>query len=74
MTKGGPAEVGGLKGGDIIIRFGDTKIGGLEDFDGALRTHRAGDKVPVRVKREGKEVQLEVTLEPRAGERKGLFR
>jgi hypothetical protein len=64
VTKGGPAEVGGLKGGDIIIRFGDAKIGGLEDFDGALRTHRAGDKVPVRVKREGKEVQLEVTLEP----------
>jgi hypothetical protein len=67
VTKGGPAEVGGLKGGDIIIRFGDTKIAGLEDFDGALRTHRAGDKVPVRVKREGKEVQLEVTLEPPRG-------
>lgn len=64
VTKGGPAEVGGLKGGDIIIKFGDTKITGLDDFDGALRQHRAGDKVPVRVKREGKEVQAEVTLEP----------
>ena len=41
VTKGGPAEVGGLKGGDIIIRFGDTKIAGLDDFDGALRQHRA---------------------------------
>jgi S1-C subfamily serine protease len=64
VTKGGPAEVGGLKAGDIIIKFGDTKIAGLDDFDGALRQHRAGDKVPVRVKRDGKEVPLEVTLEP----------
>jgi hypothetical protein len=64
VTKGGPAEVGGLKEGDIIIKFGDTKITGLDDFDGALRTHRAGDKVPLRVKRDGKEVPLEVTLEP----------
>ena len=46
VTKGGPADVGGLKGGDVIIRFGDSKIADLEDFDGALRQHRAGDKVP----------------------------
>jgi hypothetical protein len=67
VTKGGPAEVGGLKSGDIITRLGDTKVSGLEDFDAALREHRAGDKVPVRVKRAGKEVQLEVTLEPPRG-------
>jgi len=64
VTKGGPADTGGLAAGDIIIRLGETKIASLEDFDAALRTHRAGDKVPVRVKRGGKEVQLEVTLEP----------
>jgi hypothetical protein len=64
VTKGGPAEVAGLKGGDVIIRLGDSKIAGLEDFDSALREHRAGDKVAVRVKRDGKELQLEVSLEP----------
>jgi hypothetical protein len=64
VTKGGPADVAGLKGGDVITRLGDTKISGLEDFDSALREHRAGDKVPVRVKRDGKELQLEVRLEP----------
>ena len=35
VTKGGPAERGGLKAGDIIIEFGDSKIGNLEDFDSA---------------------------------------
>ncbi len=53
-----------LKAGDVIVRLGDAKIAGLEDFDGALRAHRAGDKVAVQVKRGGKEVQLEVRLEP----------
>jgi hypothetical protein len=64
VTKGGPAERGGLKAGDIIIRFGDSKIGNLEDFDSALRKFKAGDKVPVVVKRGSDEVKLEVTLDP----------
>lgn len=64
VTKGGPADRGGLKAGDVIVRLGDAKIAGLEDFDAALRTHLAGDKVAVRVKRGGMEVQLEVRLEP----------
>ncbi len=64
VTKASPAEVGGLKAGDVIIHFGESKIGGLDDFDSALRKHRAGDKVPLTVRRDGKEVKLEVTLDP----------
>ena len=64
VSKGGPAERGGLKAGDNIIQFGDSKIGNLEDFDSALRKFKAGDKVPVTVKRGGKEVKLEITLDP----------
>jgi hypothetical protein len=64
VTKGGPAERGGLKAGDIIIQLGDSKIGNLEDFDSALRKYKAGDKVPVIVKRAAEQVKLEVTLDP----------
>ncbi len=64
VSKGGPAEQGGLKAGDIIVQFGDSKIGNLEDFDNALRKYKAGDKVTVTVKRDGKQVKLEVTLDP----------
>jgi hypothetical protein len=64
VTKGSPAERGGLKGGDIMIQFGESKIGGLEDFDSALRKYKAGDRVPIVVRRDGKEVKLEVTLDP----------
>jgi Zn-dependent M28 family amino/carboxypeptidase len=64
VTKGGPADRAGLKPGDNIIQLGDSKIGNLEDFDSALRKYKAGDKVPVVVKRAGKEVKVEVTLDP----------
>jgi hypothetical protein len=64
VTKGSPAERGGLQAGDVIIGVGDNKIGSLADFDSALRKFKADDKVPVVVKRSGKELKLEVTLEP----------
>lgn len=59
-----PADKGGLKAGDAIIKLGDNKIGNLEDFDGALRKYKAGDKVPVVVKRAGQELTLNVVLDP----------
>ncbi len=63
VTKGGPAEKGGLLAGDIIIQLGESKVGNLEDFDSALRKFKAGDKAPVTVKRGKEEVKLEVLLE-----------
>ncbi|MGK3946309.1 PDZ domain-containing protein, partial [Streptomyces caeruleatus] len=62
VSKDSPAEKGGLKGGDVIIKFGDSKIGGLEDFDSALRKYKQGDKVKVVVQRGKEEVPLDVTL------------
>lgn len=62
VTKDGPAEKAGLKAGDIIIQLGESKIGGLEDFDSALRKFKGGDKVPVVVKRGKEQVKVEVTL------------
>ncbi|HEX4129112.1 MAG TPA: M20/M25/M40 family metallo-hydrolase [Pirellulales bacterium] len=64
VSKDGPAEKAGIQAGDIIIKLGDSRIGNLEDFDSALRKHKAGDKVPVIVKRDGTEVTITVTLDP----------
>jgi S1-C subfamily serine protease len=63
VTKDGPAEKGGLKEGDIIIRLGESKIGGLEDFDSALRKFKGGDTVPVVVQRGEEELTLQVKLD-----------
>ncbi|HEX4145692.1 MAG TPA: M28 family peptidase [Pirellulales bacterium] len=64
ITPGSPAERAGIKPKDVIIRLGESRIGNLEDFDSALRKHKAGDKVPVVVKRGKEEVKLTVTLDP----------
>ncbi|MDA1049926.1 MAG: M20/M25/M40 family metallo-hydrolase [Planctomycetota bacterium] len=63
-TKDSPADRAGIKAGDVIVKFGDSKIAGLEDIDGALRKFKAGDKVPVIILRDGKEMEVSVTLAP----------
>jgi len=64
VAPGSPAEKAGIKPGDVLVEFGENKIGNLMDFDGALRKYKAGDKVKMVVQRKDKEVKLEVTLDP----------
>ena len=64
VSPGSPAERAGIKEGDVIIQFGESKIGGLEDIDGALRKYKAGDSVPVVVLRGEDEQTISVTLDP----------
>ncbi len=59
---GSPAEKGGLKSGDRIIKINQTKIGNLEDFDLALRKFSAGDVIEVTAARGEQEVKLKITL------------
>jgi len=60
-----PAAKAGLKGGDVMVQFGDKPIKNLYDFTDALRRSKVGDVVEVRVLREGKEITAPVKLEQR---------
>lgn len=62
VSPGSPADKAGLKGGDSIVKLGEYKIGGLEDFDLALRKYSPGDEVKVVVQRDGEKKTLKVTL------------
>lgn len=62
VRPGSPAEKGGLKAGDIIIRFGGRAISNIYDYTDALASHRPGDVVEVIVQREGGQVTLQITL------------
>jgi len=62
VSEGGPAQLGGLQGGDIIIKFGEKKISNIYDFTYALADFVPGDKVNVIVKRGEEEKTFELTL------------
>jgi Zn-dependent M28 family amino/carboxypeptidase len=65
VRPGSPAAKAGLKGGDIMIGFGDKPINNLYDFTYALRNSKVGDVVEVKYLRDGKEQTASVTLEAR---------
>jgi len=67
VVENGPAAKGGLKGGDVIIGLGESKITGIETFDSALRKYKPEDRVKVKVLRDGKTIELEVILGKRPG-------
>lgn len=62
-----PAEKGGLKGGDVVIKMAGKPIGTIQDYMESLSTKKAGDEVEVVVKRDGKDVTLKVKLGNRPG-------
>jgi hypothetical protein len=62
VRAGSPAEQDGLKGGDIIIKFGSRTITNIYDYTDALGAYKPGDVVDVIVQRAGAEVALKVTL------------
>ena len=66
VSLNGPADKAGLKAKDVVTTINEYKIGGIEDFDSALRKFKAGDKVKVTILRGNKKLTVEVILgEPR---------
>lgn len=62
VMEGSPAEKAGIKGGDVLVKFGDLKVTILEDFEAALRQHKPGDRVKVTVRRGDQQIEADVTL------------
>jgi len=68
VREGSPAEKGGLKGGDVVIGLGGKPIGTIYDYTESLGARKPGDEVEIKVKRDGQEVTLKVTLGKRPSE------
>lgn len=62
VRAGSPADQGGLRGGDVIVKFGGREVTDIYTYTDALNAHKPGDTVTVEVLREGKPVTLSVTL------------
>ena len=60
--EGSPAEKGGLKEGDIILKFGNVEVNDIYGYMYAMSGYKPGDEVDVIVKRGEDEVTLNITL------------
>ncbi|MFC1790451.1 S1C family serine protease [Patescibacteria group bacterium] len=58
-----PAEKAGLEEGDIITRFDDLSVGKQESLAKLINEKKVGDRVALKVWREGEDLELEVKLE-----------
>jgi hypothetical protein len=67
VRAGSPAEIAGLKAGDIIVEFAGAPVKDLFEYSNALYAHKPGDEVSVVVLRAGQRVTLRVTLGKRGG-------
>ena len=65
VRRGSPAEKAGLRGGDIITKFGGRSIKNVYDYTYALQDSKPGDEVEVIVQRGNEVVQLKAVLEKR---------
>ena len=56
------AEKAGLKAGDMIYYFEDTKIESGADLTSALLQHKPGDKIKLTVIRDNKTIEINIKL------------
>lgn len=65
VTPGSPAERAGLQEGDVVLRLGERAVNDLRGLAAALREAKAGERVPLRIRRGSEELVVEVELAER---------
>ncbi|MCX7793184.1 MAG: M20/M25/M40 family metallo-hydrolase [Thermodesulfovibrionales bacterium] len=64
-TKGSPAHEAGLREGDVIIEVSSKPVKGIRDFSEYLKNLQPGDKILLKIERDGKTLNIEVELRER---------
>ena len=68
VMTGSAADMAGLKSGDVVVSVEGDKISTTPELQERIARQRPGDKVNVKVIRNGKEKQVEVILQNQYGE------
>ena len=69
VIPGSPAEKHGIQAGDVVIRVGDQDIDAPETLVREVEKHKAGEKLPITLKRGAEQIVAEVEL----GRQPGFF-
>ena len=64
LVPNGPADLGGMKRGDVITRFDGVEIASMETLPKQVASIKPGKSVTVEVTREGKSRILDIKIEP----------
>ena len=62
VTEGKPASKAGIKRGDIILQLGEIKTDDMQAYMKALSKFNKGDTTKVRVLRDKKEEEFDITF------------
>jgi len=62
VTVNGPAYKAGIKAGDVILSVDGAKVDAANDFIKLLNQHKVGDRVGIRVARQGGKQQDDVSV------------
>ncbi|MFI5231925.1 MAG: trypsin-like peptidase domain-containing protein [Gemmatimonadales bacterium] len=62
VVPGSPAAAAGLKVGDVLIRASDRVLHNAYDWDAELLEAHVDDVIPLLVRRDGKELQMQVKV------------
>jgi len=62
VTAGSPAETAGIQQGDMITQINGVTLDATHSYLNTLFTYKAGDQVTLNLSRNGKDVQVQVTL------------
>jgi predicted metalloprotease with PDZ domain len=65
VVTGSPADKAGMKPGDVIQSMGGYQVQRFNDFVGVLQSKRAGEVLPVVVRRGGETLEFEPVLKRR---------
>ncbi|MDB4971632.1 MAG: peptidase and chymotrypsin/Hap [Myxococcales bacterium] len=62
VRAGGPAAAAGVLEGDVIVQFGDRRIGSADELIVAVRERKVGEAVGVHLVRDGRPLVVTITL------------
>ncbi len=62
VEKKSAAQLGGLLPGDVIVSINGNVVGNYDDIEKIMKYNKVGDKVNIRVNRNGKEMTIPVQL------------
>ena len=65
VVDGGSANAAGIRANDVITSIDGHDVTGVSDFVDRVRAFRAGDRVPVTLRRDGQSLSLQLAIRPR---------